>query len=185
MQSPLLWVVLAVLLFWSVGAYNRLVRLRRRVVAQFAALHGRLAHYLELADTRLREAAGLAQAQAVAAAPGTHHAGVWMALQGACTQFEAALQAGRRQPLDAAITAALRTAHDTLHVAWQRVQEECARHPMLAEHAQQAGWQDNHPLVAAARDEFNEAVRDHNRAISQFPALLLAHLFGFRSAGTL
>ncbi len=35
LDSALPWVALAVILFWSVGAYNRLVRLRSQAIAAF------------------------------------------------------------------------------------------------------------------------------------------------------
>ena len=37
-------------------------------------------------------------------------------------------------------------------------------------------------LAQAATEHFNEAVASYNEAIGQFPALLLARLFGFQSA---
>ena len=37
----------------------------------------------------------------------------------------------------------------------------------------------------AAQSQFNSAIRQHNLAVSQFPAVVLARLFGFRPAGSL
>jgi hypothetical protein len=39
--------------------------------------------------------------------------------------------------------------------------------------------------LAAARRDFNDAVAAHNRAVAQFPTVLVAALFGFRPAGAL
>lgn len=179
------WCLLALVLFWGVGAYNRLVRLRGHASAQFAVLEARLRHYLDLADDHLREASGLAQAQAVAAPQGSAHSLVWIGLQGARTQFEASLTACARKPLDAPTMAALQTAHATLNLAWLRVQDECRLYPQLLHSSLEPGWTDNARLVALVTADFNQAVLAHNAAIAQFPAVVLAQVFGFRAAGCL
>jgi len=184
-ESLLPWGCGAVLLFWAVGAYNRMVRLRSQTMASFGTVHARLRHFLDLADDHLREASGLAQAQALAAPQGAVHAQVWMGLQGARTQFEVSLAAALRKPLDAPTIAALQTAHATLQVAWLRVQDECRLYPQLFVSALEPGWTDNARLVAMATAEFNAAVLAHNAAVGQFPALVLAQIFGFRAAGCL
>ena len=97
-ESYLPWACAALLLFWAVGAYNRLVRLRGQATALFPVLQGRLRHFLDLADDHLREASGLAQAQALAAPQGAAHSQVWMGLQGARAQFETSLLAAARNP---------------------------------------------------------------------------------------
>jgi LemA protein len=185
LHSVWMWGALALVLFWGVGAYNRLVRLRAQAGGQFAVLEARLRHYLVLADDHLREASGLAQAQAVAAPQGSAHSLVWMGLQGARTQFEASLVAAARKPLDAPTMAALQTAHSTLHVAWLRVQDECRLYPELLQTSLEPGWTDNARLVALATTDFNQAVLAYNAAVAQFPAVVLAQVFGFRTAGCL
>ena len=39
--------------------------------------------------------------------------------------------------------------------------------------------------AAAAQSQFNSAITQHNLAVNQFPAVVLARLFGFRPAGSL
>lgn len=184
-DSVLAWSALAIALVWSVGAYNRLVRLRTQVIVAFAVLDGRLAHYLALTDEYLKEASGLALAQAVATPQGGDPATVWVGLQGAGTQFEASLKVARRKPLDAAAMAALQTAHVTLHGSWLRVQDESRDYRNLLRPSVQPGWTENALLVTQASAGFNRVVLAHNAAIGQFPALLLANVFGFRPAGCL
>jgi LemA protein len=184
-ESLLPWGGAALLLFWAVGAYNRLVRLRGQAAALFAVVQGRLRHFLDLADDHLREASGLAQAQALAAPQGAAHSQVWMGLQGARTQFETSLAAAARKPLDAPTLAALHTAHATLQVAWLRVQDECRLYPQLFHSTVEPGWTDNARLVALATTDFNNAVLTYNAAVSQFPAVILAQIFGLRAAGCL
>ena len=48
-----------------------------------------------------------------------------------------------------------------------------------------AQLQANDATLAFARRQFDDAVIEYNRAIRQFPTVLLVGLFGFRSAATL
>ena len=106
------WLLVAVLLFWSLGAYNRLVRLRAQVIASFAAV-----------DQRMVQALGLL-GEAVAAPDSV--SGGRSGLQAAMVQFEVALRVARKHPLDANAVAALQTAYATVHVVWDRAQGESA-----------------------------------------------------------
>lgn len=176
---------LALLLFWSVGAYNRLVRLRGQALAAFALLDAHLARYIELVDEHLKAASGLALAQAVAAPRGAGTATAWAGLQGASTQFEASLRVAHKQALDAGAMAALQTAHATLQMSWTRVQDECRAYQDLLSPTGQHRWAENTRLVHQAIAGFNRAVLAYNAAVTQFPALLLAYMFSFRPAGCL
>lgn len=183
MDSALLWLALAVALFWSVGAYNRLVRLRSHVLAAFHVLDDCFAAYITLVDTGLNSSATISALVQRPFHPGTTT--VWAGLQGARTQFEASLRVVRRHALDASAVAALQTGHNTLQTAWERVQAYCHDQPHLLAPLYGARWEENTRLAGHATTEFNRAVLDHNAAISQFPALLLARIFGFRAAACL
>ena len=184
-DTVIVWIVLAVGLFWSVGAYNRLMRLRAQAIAAFSALDPHLSNYVVLVDEQLKAASGLALAQAVAAPRGAGPATAWAGLQGASTQFEASLRVARKQALDAGAMAALETAHATLQMSWARVQEECRDYQDLLSPLGQQQWAENARLATHAIAGFNSAVLAHNAAVTQFPALLLAYLFSFRPAGCL
>ena len=185
MQVWLAWTALAALVFWWVGAYNRLVRLRAHALAAFATLDSHFAHYIVLVDDHLKSASGLALAEAVAAPRGAGPATAWAALRGASTQFAASLQIARRQALDAGAMAALQTAHATLHMSWSRVEHEARENRQLHPPAGLQHWGANVQLSSHAIAEFNRAVLSYNAAVTQFPALLLARVFGFRAAGCL
>ena len=47
-DSIVSWFVLAILLFWAMGAYNRLVRLRSHGIVAFAALERLFDQYLSM-----------------------------------------------------------------------------------------------------------------------------------------
>lgn len=170
-RSVLLGLLLAVLLFWATGAYNRLMRLRSGSIAAFAGLETVLSQYLPLVQTH--------QAQSPATGSATQAA--WANLSAAAQQFHISLKVAQAQPLNAPTINALKTAHETLCLSWSRLQElapdlnEPALPPAL-----QTQWQQITVQAELARAEFNQRLAHYNRAISQFPALLLAWLFDFK-----
>ena len=172
------WVAAAVLLFWGVGAYNRMVQLRADANAAFAALEAELTRQVELVHECLPEI----QPTQPASLPG--EAGSFLAgLSGAASQFTACLAVARQKPLDPTGIAALGAAQQVLAMAWERAERDDAHDlagPRLpdtvAARRVQQGIQ-----VHAASEQFNQAVARYNAAIAQFPAILLAWLFGFRA----
>jgi len=107
----------------------------------------------------------------------------WAALQAASLQVEAAFAAMRSRALQPETAAALTTARNVLADAWQRLQRDgydLAGAALPETVARQ--WQDMDTEAQKVQDRFNEAVAGYNAAVTQFPALLLAWLFGFRRA---
>ncbi|MFD0668110.1 LemA family protein [Ramlibacter sp. MAHUQ-53] len=178
MTTLLMWLLPAVLLFWSVGAYNRLVRLRGEVKSAFASVEAEFQRHLQLAQD-LPPDDGEDPARARGSAP------VWAQVRAATDQLASTLAGARARPLDPQGIEALRTATDVLAMAWDRAEREDAHDlggPRLPEtHA--AVRAQVLAQVQAATQQFNDAVTRYNRAIAQFPAVLLAWVFGFR-AGT-
>lgn len=168
--SIAIWLIWAVVLFWAVGAYNRLMRLRAAVVDAFADLDEQLRLYGALVQTGLAALDG-------EAAP------VLPRLLGAAQQFDAALKAARLRPLDALTLRVLATAHETLLRAWS---DACSEPPDLAgqplPEAMQQQWQHISLNAVNARARFAQSVVSYNEGITGFPARLLARLFGFKPA---
>ena len=176
-SSLLTWVAAAVLLFWAVGAYNRLVRLRGEANAAFASLEADLARQVQLVHELLPE-------------DGDHPASVfdgiggsfWGGLQGAAAQLEATLAAARHKPLEPDRIAALAAAQSVLATAWERAERDDAHDlagPRLPETLTETRARMTAQCIAGA-DRFSQAVHRYNAAIAQFPAVLLALLFGFK-----
>jgi len=166
-----------VLLFWSVGAYNRLVRLRAEARTAFAALEQELARQVQLVQACLPES----ETQPASLFDG--ESTFWGSLQGAASQFAASLAAARSRPLDPEGMAALRAARDVLATAWERAERDDA-HDLAGSRLPETVSATRAQLVvqaAVAAEQFNTAVARYNHAIRQFPALLLAWLFGFRA----
>jgi LemA protein len=176
-ESFLWWSLAAVLLFWSVGAYNRLVRLRSLALHSFAALATPMQRYAEIVQS-----CHVATANPAETAPQAP-AQAWAGLHGAQAQFSASLSVARTRPLDGAAINALAAADTVLQMAWLRINSDsgdaCA---LLLTEATQTQWHETRQQVRHAAQSFAHAVRNYNAAIAQFPALLLAWLFGLGTA---
>ena len=165
-QSLVIGVIAAVLLFWAVGAYNRLVSLRNELLRCFGPLdeqiRARHALLLRWADT-LREA----EPQALDA------------LHAASLQVETACTHARGRPASASALTSLRLAEEILAQARARLQ------PLPGDEALVATLSEGDTTLAFARRRFNDASQAYTRPVSAFPTWVLAGLFGFRKAGTL
>ena len=167
------WVIGAVLLFWIVGAYNRLVRLRGDIVQRFPPV-----------DEQMTLRHGLLQRQIEAVARALPEATPRIdVLRAACQQVEAACTHARKRPGAAGAITSLRLADDILGEARARLPVQSVAGLDLSELNAQLTASD--ATLAFARRQFNEAVMVYNAAVNQFPTLLIVGLFGFRSAGTL
>jgi LemA protein len=91
-SSLVFWSLGAVLLFWIVGAYNRLMRLRADANAAFAALDAELARQVDLVRKQLP---GPEQTQPASL---DGEGSFWAGLHGAAAQFAASLAAARSRP---------------------------------------------------------------------------------------
>ena len=167
------WAVVAALLFWIVGAYNRLVRLRGAIVRQFVPVEEQF---------KVRQA--LLQKQLDALTPVLHNGGPRLdALRAACQQVETACAHARVRPGAVGTITSLRLADDILREARARLPVQSAPGVDLASLNAQLGASD--VTLAFARRQFNQAVSEYNFAVKQFPTVLIVGLFGFRSSGKL
>jgi LemA protein len=167
------WAVAALLLFWAVGAYNRLVRLRSALVRQFTPV-----------DEQFRRRHALLLQLLDALAPMLANAGPRIeALRAACQQVATACDHARQRPGAAGAITSLRLADAILGEARARLPVPSAPGSELA--ALNAKLLEGDAMLAFARHQFDDAVSEYNRAVKQFPTLLLVGLFGFRSAATL
>jgi LemA protein len=192
-SSPLFWIFIAIAVFLARGANNRLMRLRSSAVQAFGSLDAHLVRTLALlgefgaAHSALQESAG---------GVGQHE---MAALQGAATQLSASLAVARARPLRPQAISALGAARDVLQACWHKAvpgattlgsgtqgaaEHDGAPSPSAAT-LWQARWDDHALHNDLAIRVFNEAVLHYNAAITQFPANLLAWVFGFRAARTL
>ena len=173
-STQIIWgAVAAALLFWIVGAYNRLVRLRGDIVQRFPPVdeqmtlrHGLLQQQIEAVTKALPEAMPRIDV-----------------LRAACLQVEAACAHARKRPGAAGAITSLRLADDILGEARARLPVQSVAGVDLTELNARLTASD--AMLAFARRQFNESVTAYNVAVRQFPTVLIVGLFGFRGAGTL
>lgn len=175
-SSLFLWTFAAVLLFWAVGAYNRLMRLRGEANSAFATLETELSRQVAL----VRECLPPPESTQPASLDG--EVSFWSGLHGAASQFAASLAGARSRPLEPEGIAALSAAQDVMAMAWERAERDDA-HDLAGPRLPATLTARRAQLVIqthAAIDQFDQAVARYNEAIAQYPAALLALLFGFK-----
>lgn len=172
------WLGLALLVFWCIGAFKRLKRLRAHCKTAFAAVEAQFTQVIELLHNCARMQALKEQVAAVYVQHAQH------ALLPSADLLEAALQQAKQHPLRAEAIAALDSAWQGAQVAWQAYTQLCAQHSDVhAEHIQEWSqrWVQMHTLQSHTTAQFNAAVEDYNRAIAQFPACAIARISGHQS----
>ncbi|CAN5829337.1 LemA family protein [soil metagenome] len=167
------WAFAAVLLFWAVGAHNRLVRLRSAIVRRFGPIDEQFALRHSLLEQQLE-----------ALAPVLANAGPRLdALRAACAQADTARAHAKQRPGAVGAITSLRLAEDILGEARARLPAAAALGASVPDLGAQLATSD--AALTFARKQFNDAVTEYNLAVQQFPTWLLARLLGFRAAGTL
>lgn len=172
--AQIVWgVIAAALLFWVVGAYNRLVLLRGTIVRRFPPV-----------DEQFTLRHALLQQQLDAVAPALPDAAARIeVLRAASQQVEAACAHARMRPGAVGAITSLRLADDILGEARARLPVQRVPGVDLSELNARLSATD--ATLAFARRQFNDAVIAYNAAVRQFPTVLIVGLFGFRGAGTL
>lgn len=175
-MSPqtLVWIVLfAVLVFWAVGAYNRLVRLKNIIGNAFGQIDVQLKRRYDLIPNLVDAAKQYLQ----------HERDTLEAVMAARNQARTASDAVRSRPANAQAVSTLAAAEQALDGSLGRLFAVAEAYPELKadqtirELSEELSSTEN--KVSFARQAYNEAVLDYNNAQGQFPAVLLARLFGF------
>lgn len=189
-SSVVMWVSLAVLVFWALGAYNRLVRLRAELVRSLQAVTAQWDSTAQTLRSTLQAYAAEPASESQWGSLGVYEENIpWRSLSLAAKQLQACLTGLISKPHTQATVddlASLGAAREVLNNAWERLQD---RHEDLAGAAvpqqlmvlwQQHAMQSDEKLLA-----YNTQARAYNQAIAQFPALLVAWIFGFNSTVSL
>lgn len=172
------WLLAAVLVFWGLGAYNRLMRLRNGIALAWQQLEPALRELCEVG-------AALAE-QGLAWLPS--EASAFDNLRLAGDELQAAMQAVGARPHSAEPVARLAVAHALHAAALQRVRsllalaapdDQDAERRSLLERQKRA-----EPPRDFARQLFNQRVQAFNQALAELPTRLLAGLYGFHDAGS-
>ena len=167
------------LIFWAVGAYNRLVRLRNTIANAFGQIDVQLKRRYDLIPNLVEAARKYLQ----------HERDTLEAVTLARNQAKSASDVVRSKPADATAVTALVTAEQALDGSLGRFFALAEDYPELKadetirELSEELTSTEN--KVAFSRQAYNDAVLDYNNAQGQFPAMLIASLFSFAPSAML
>jgi LemA protein len=168
--------IIAVLVFWAIGAYNRLVDLRNRFKNAFAQIDVQLKRRYDLIPNLVETARAYMK----------HERETLEAVIRARNSAVTANAAAAADPGNATAIASLAAAEGLLGGALGKLFALAEAYPDLK--ANQNMMQLTEELtgtenkIAFARQAFNDAVMTFNTAVQQFPSNLLASIFNFAPA---
>ena len=178
-MSPVSWILLAAALlvvFWAVGAFNRLTRLKNAIANAFGQIDVQLKRRYDLIPNLVEVARGYLQ----------HEASTLEAVIQARGQAQGAAAAARVAPTNAGAVGALAVAEGALGASLGRLMVVSERYPELKADATMQSLSEElastENRLGFARQAFNDQALDFNNAAQQFPALIVARLFGFAPA---
>ena len=177
--SLIFMVIVAVVIFWAVGAYNRLVRLKNIIANSFGQIDVQLKRRYDLIPNLVEAAKKYLQ----------HERDTLEAVIAARNQARNASDAVRSRPANAEAVLALSAAEQTLDGSLGRLFAIAEAYPELKadetirELSEELTSTEN--KVTFARQAYNDAVLDYNNAQGQFPAVLIARLFSFAPSAML
>jgi LemA protein len=173
------WIFLAVVAIAGIVTYNRLVRLRNAIANAFAQIDVQLKRRYDLIPNLVETARKYLQ----------HERETLEAVTAARNQAIAAAGLARQAPASAAPVVALGAAEGVLGGALGRLMAVVESYPELKadqtmrELSEELTSTENR--VGFARQAYNDTVLDFNNGVGQFPASLVAGLFGFGQAAML
>ena len=180
-ESGWFWGLCALTVFWALGAYNRLVRLRAQVVSRYNELMVALSGLIELAQNTLSE--GVSDAGGPRQdADASHIAACWRRLNHTSTQASVALARMQEHCWLPQSVQDLNQNWRLFEATWDEL--KVSPWGLLPEPAR-IQWQEQRLLSQPLRRGFNASVEQYNDAIAQFPANIVAKLFHFDPAAVL
>ena len=183
--SLLIWAVLAVTTFWSVGVYNRLMRMRARAGGALGSVEKYMNQCTDLVQGHMAT---------LGVPPRTNDVDPEVERQTtertqllAClADLDSALKEVRGAPLSRQPLFRLGVAFDALQQVWSgRCDLPDARASALIPEATRIQWDTTTQKVQTARGGLNQILSLYNEAIEQFPARLVAGVARFEPAGHL
>lgn len=173
------WSIIALIVFWAVGAYNRLVRLRNEITNSFAQIDVQLKRRHDLIPNLVEVARKYLE----------HERETLERVTAARAQVIAATDLVKSRPNQAGPIQSLGMAEGVLANAMAQFRAVVEAYPELK--ADESLRDLNEELthtenkVAFSRQLFNDVTLDYNNAAHQFPTNLIAGLFGFKTAAML
>ena len=179
--SLLLWMTFAIAVFWCVGVYNRLMRMRTKGLDALISVEKDLRQYAELVH---------GQGPLLASGQLDNRVGdpipVLSSLTVAWQEMEQALKEAVSMPLAEEPLSRLATRLVAMQHAWDAVCETPAdlAGPIVPE-TLRSRWETIALSVETSRGRFNHKMKVYNQALTQFPASLIVGLLALKPAGQL
>lgn len=181
-MSTGMWIAaggLAVIAAWGIAAYNALVQRRNRIANAFGQIDVQLKRRYDLVPNLVE----------VAKRYLAHEAATLEAVVRARSAAVGAAVAVRREPTNAQAVQALTVAEEGLGGSLGRLLAVAEAYPDLKADATMQSLSEEltstENRVGFARQAYNDEVLAYNDAAGQFPAVIVARLFGFLPAGML
>ena len=172
--SVLTWLLVAFFVFWCVGLYNRLMRLRARGLDALGSVEKNLRTYTSLMDAQFP------------AEEGCFVPLPWADLARHVQSIDLHCRAVRSAPLAVAPLRALGHLIDAIEQEWLGLCSHVgSEERSVQSDALQKLWQEAALKVRTARGGFNQIVDRYNEALHQFPASMAVGMMGFKEAGKL
>jgi len=172
-----LWLLLAVVIFWLVGLYNRLMRFRIRAMDVLAALERQVGLCLSLLESYgASQRPNDIQAEA---SRGELPEG-WARLVQAARLVEAIWGTSRKNGLSTSVQLKRSESWAALQLEWDAL---IATPPDLAgapvPDAMRMDWESHRLKAKSIQDALNSILDSYNEAVQEYPARWVATLMGF------
>ena len=177
------WCGVALLVFWSLGAYNRLVRMRSAIIQQYFALEAVLFKYQDLVQESITSAATATNGWRASVSPELG-ASLWTRLQVCANHAAMAMDRMHEHPLLPKSADELVETSEELESAWLALIHPDVYYITVPEELKKK-WSDIDVLLQPELEKFTAVSTDYNQAISMFPALFIAKLCSFKPVKTL
>jgi LemA protein len=172
--TVLTWLLVATAMFWCVGLYNRLMRMRARALDALGSVEKNLRSYTSLIQVQFPDEEG------------SYIPMEWAGLVSNVKLLDPHGKSARATPLLPGPLRVLAQTVDAIDNEWLQLREQPAdlAGPIMPE-AMQKLWDEAALKVRTARGGFNQIVDRYNEALQQFPASLVVGMMGFKMAGKL
>lgn len=172
-------IVIAAIVFWAIGIYNRLINERNRVKNGFAQIDVQLTRRYDLIPNLVEAVKGYMK----------HEKETLEAVINARNAASSSLDAAKADPANAHLIQELGASEGALTAALGRLFALSEAYPDLKANENMMQFQEEltstENKVAFARQAFNDVVLVYNNSAQNFPNNLVAKMFGFEEASFL
>lgn len=172
-------IVIAAIVFWAIGIYNRLINERNRVKNGFAQIDVQLTRRYDLIPNLVEAVKGYMK----------HEKETLEAVINARNAASSSLDAAKADPANAHLIQELGASEGALTAALGRLFALSEAYPDLKANENMMQFQEEltstENKVAFARQAFNDVVLVYNNSAQNFPNNLVAKIFGFEEASFL